>query len=105
MTIIATPTNYSETDQCFDTSTVESVLAELGALAPRMSVVIKSTVPVGFTQRMREAYPDLQIAFTPEFLREGKAFYDCLPPSRIIVGGDAQTAKEFEQDYLEKGQL
>lgn len=93
--LIATPTDYCKQERFFDTSSVESILYELAEVAPGSQVVIKSTVPVGFTARMQELFPSLRLAFAPEFLREGRALYDCLHPSRIIVGGDKETAEKF----------
>lgn len=93
--LIATSTDYSKQKRFFDTSSVESVLEELAEVAPGSQVVIKSTVPVGFTARMQKRFPSLRLAFSPEFLREGRALYDCLHPSRIIVGGDKVTAEVF----------
>lgn len=97
LALIATPTDYSDTKRFFDTSSVESVLAELAKVSPGLAVVVKSTVPVGFTARMQERFPQLRLAFAPEFLREGSALYDCLHPSRIIVGGDEATAQTFAE--------
>lgn len=84
--IIATPTNYDEEENFFDTSSIESVLTILANKNSKSIIVIKSTIPVGFTQKMRARFPDLTILFSPEFLREGKALHDNLYPSRIIVG-------------------
>ncbi|MGN6160492.1 MAG: UDP-glucose 6-dehydrogenase, partial [Marmoricola sp.] len=74
--IVATPTNYDERTNYFDTSSVENVTAQALAHNPDLSVVIKSTVPVGFTNRLRERHPDASIIFSPEFLREGSALHD-----------------------------
>ena len=102
--IIATPTNYDENSNFFDTSTVESVLDQVLKVNTGAIVVIKSTVPVGFTRHLRSEHPGARIVFSPEFLREGKALYDNLHPSRIVVGDTGSDGKLFA-DLLVEGAL
>lgn len=93
--IVATPTNYDETTNSFDTSTVEGVIEDVLAQDTKAPIVIKSTIPVGFTKEMRQSKGTDRIIFSPEFLREGQALYDNLNPSRIIVGDNTDEAKQF----------
>mgnify|MGYP001271926464 FL=1 len=99
--IIATPTNYDPDTNYFDTSTVESCIESLNSQNSKATVIIRSTLPVGFIERIQKKYPNQEIIFVPEFLREGKALNDSLYPSRIVVGSHSDQAKKFAQLLVE----
>ena len=99
--IIATPTDFDEKTNRFDTSLVESVIEDILVINTKCLIVIKSTIPVGYTDFLRERYSNNKIIFSPEFLREGNALMDNLYPSRIIIGGDCDKSRFFAKLLLE----
>lgn len=105
--VVAVPTNYDSTRNFFDTSSVEQAVETVLSICPNAVIVIKSTVPVGYTASLRQRYPQAKIMFSPEFLRESKALYDNLYPSRIIVGSEPDLSSEAEKfaDILQDAAL
>ena len=102
--IVATPTNYDVDTNKFDTSSVRAVIATAIAASPTVTVIVKSTIPVGFIDDVRASMNTDQVIFSPEFLREGRALYDNLHPSRIIVGERSERARVFAGLLLQGAQ-
>ena len=93
--IIATPTNYDIETNRFATSSIEQSLENIQKSKSNPTVIIRSTIPVGFVKKIQNKYPNFEIIFVPEFLREGRALKDCIYPSRIVIGSHSKKGKDF----------
>jgi len=100
LVILALPTNYDEDTNRFDTSILESVVSQLNDHNTKAKIIIKSTLPIGFTNKIKSLYPNLSIIFIPEFLREGSAVEDNINPSRIVIGGTKENTHEIVEVLL-----
>ena len=100
--IIATPTNYDPKTNNFDTSSIQDCIRQLNKVGSKATIIIRSTLPIGFVESMKKKYPSQEIIFVPEFLREGRALYDSIHPSRIVIGSHSKNAKIFA-DLLVQG--
>ena len=98
--VIATPTDYNTELNFFDTSSVDETIKDVEKFNPKAVIIIKSTIPIGYTLKKQEEHPNLKIIFSPEFLREGKALYDGLYPSRIIIGDCSPEGKKFAEELV-----
>ena len=100
--IIATPTNYDPKTNNFDTSSIQDCIGQLNKVGSKGTIIIRSTLPIGFVESMKKKYPSQEIIFVPEFLREGRALHDSIHPSRIVIGSHSKNAKIFA-DLLIQG--
>ena len=98
--LICTPTNYNEKDNSFDTSSIKSVIRDISKTKFKGTIIIRSTIPIGFTKEIQKKYKNLNIAFFPEFLREGSALDDTLNPSRIVCGSSTRSCKKIFKNPL-----
>lgn len=99
--ILALPTDFIDSNNSFDTGLLEEVITDISSINPNSTIIIKSTIPIGFTEKMSKQFPLIKIIFSPEFLREGSALYDNLHPSRIIIGSKCEHSQEFAKLLIE----